>query len=200
MAFLTFEPKLQSYITADKLLAPSSVNQAFHSSATKRLSDEEHEAQANLENPPHDTPNPYIPKESSLTLEKAVSAEQIMTTTVMTLGETTTLQQARRMFREHRFRHMPITDNDEQIIGIVSDRDILSHPTDNPNTPITQLIVSRVIVATPETEIRDIAAIFFQQRIGAMPIISDKEKLIGIITRSDILRALVHRAPFEMWI
>ena len=50
----------------------------------------------------------------------------------------------------------------------------------------------------PETEIRLIADVLIKERIGAMPIVDEKEKLVGIVTRSDILRTVV-KAPLELW-
>ena len=39
----------------------------------------------------------------------------------------------------------------------------------------------------------------FAHHIGSMPVIGEGERPVGIITRSDILRTLVNRAPLELW-
>ena len=201
MAFLTFEPKIQAYQPANRLLAPANVNQASHSAPTRRLADEEHptyphprlDIKTTYQYSSEGGSAPYPP-------ERAVIAEQIMTAPVISMTRETPLAEARKLFREHRFRHVPIVTKEKQIIGIISDRDLLHHPGTDLQQPVSELAVERVIVATPDTEIREIAAIFFQQRIGAMPIINSSEKLIGIITRSDILRTVVRHAPLEIWI
>ncbi|MFC1747327.1 HPP family protein [Pseudomonadota bacterium] len=199
MAFLTFEPRIQSYISAKKLLAPNSVNQPASTAPTRRLADETHptssQPQAHIDIYQQEDGQPAVHP-----LERAITAEQIMTTPVISMLTNTLLGEARLLFREHRFRHVPLVSKDNKIIGIVSDRDLLHHPMDDPLHSVNTLAIERVVVATPETEIREIAGVFFRQHIGAMPIINDKENLIGIITRSDILRALVNRAPFEMWV
>lgn len=202
MAFLTFEPRIQSYIAADKLLAPGTVNQPNATAPTRKLADEIH--------PTSQQPHSHIDVENAYHQEGgqahtyppelAVTAEQIMTTPVISMTDTTTLGEARDLFREHRFRHMPLISDERKIIGIISDRDLLHHPLDNPLQSVLSLAIQEVVVATPDTEIREIAGVFFQQRIGAMPIINENERPIGIITRSDILRTLVHRAPLEMWV
>ena len=40
----------------------------------------------------------------------------------------------------------------------------------------------------------------FKERIGAMPIVDDQGTLVGILTRSDILRVLVNKAPLQLWV
>ena len=77
---------------------------------------------------------------------------------------------------------------------------MLQHLNTPPGAGIQGLITERVLVASPDTEIREVAKILFEHRIGAMPVISSSERLVGIITRSDILRTLVNRAPLELWI
>lgn len=142
----------------------------------------------------------------------ALHAHQIMTAPVITLGPTTSIVQAWRLFRERRFRHIPVVDDQQAVIGIVSDRDLLRYAAlsgkippysaDAPEarTPIKSLTKTRVLTATPDTEIRQIARILFEQRIGAMPIVNDVGYPVGIITRSDILRALIQHAPLELWV
>ena len=57
-----------------------------------------------------------------------------------------------------------------------------------------------VITATPDTRIREIARLLIERRIGAMPIMDKYDNLVGIITRSDVLRAVVNHAPLELWV
>lgn len=142
----------------------------------------------------------------------ALHAHQIMTSPVVTLYQETTITQAWTLFRERRFRHVPIITRDRKIYGILSDRDLLRFAAVSGKVPpyadngpeasmgITSLIKTRVITASQDTEIRQIARILFEQRIGVMPIVSEAGLLEGLITRSDILRTLVNHAPLELWV
>ncbi|MBM4053968.1 MAG: CBS domain-containing protein [Planctomycetes bacterium] len=49
----------------------------------------------------------------------------------------------------------------------------------------------RILTATPDTELREIAKILIEEHIGAMPIVDENGNLLGMITRSDVLRAIV---------
>lgn len=142
----------------------------------------------------------------------AFHAHQIMTSPVVTLRPETTITEAWNVFRERRFRHIPVVTVDRQIHGIISDRDLLRYaatsgkiPPYSENAPeaktsIENMIKTRVIASTRDTEIREIAKILFEQRVGAMPVLNDYGQLEGIITRSDILRTLINHAPLELWV
>ena len=153
---------------------------------------------------------------STYTLPKdrgpALHAHQIMTSPVVTLFKDATITQAWALFREKRFRHVPIISRDRKIYGILSDRDLLRYaavsgkiPPYAENAPeastdIASLLKTRVITASQDTEIRQIARILFEQRVGVMPIVSESGSIDGIITRSDILRTLINHAPLELWV
>lgn len=131
----------------------------------------------------------------------ALIAEQIMTAPVMTLGPDARVRDAWALFHEHRFRHMPIVGPDRKIIGILSERDLLRDAAARePHAIIRPLVVARVISATPNTEIREIAHLLYDRHIGAVPILNATDYPIGIVSRSDILHALVNRAPLELWV
>lgn len=137
---------------------------------------------------------------------KELTAAQLMSSPVMTLPLGTSLDAAWRFFRQHRFRHVPIINAQGQLQGIVSDRDMLrtfeqmveSGGTSADSKPVENMMKERVLTATSDTVISQIAGVFFQQRIGSMPIV-DQDKLVGIITRSDILGAMVYSSPTENW-
>ena len=142
----------------------------------------------------------------------ALHAHQIMTSPVVTVFPDTTIADAWALFRERRFRHVPVVTGRGKIYGIISDRDLLRYaattgkvPPYSKNMPeasisIESLTKTRVITSSQGTEIRQIARMLFEQRIGAMPVVSDSGIVEGIITRSDILRTLVNHAPLELWV
>jgi len=144
--------------------------------------------------------------------QPALHAHQIMSTPVTTLTPETSILDAWTLFRQTRYRHIPVVDEAGRLAGIVSDRDLLRYAAvngrippydgDSPEarTPIATLMKPRVLTATPDTEIRQIARVLIEQHIGAMPIMDYGGTLRGIVTRSDILRALVTHAPLELWV
>lgn len=143
----------------------------------------------------------------------ASTASQIMRFPVRTLSQDAPFQEARDLFRQSRFRHVPIVNATGDLVGIISDRDVLREAAAmNENVQnwlrevvqegktIKDFMIKRVLAATPRSEIRLIAKVMFEERIGSMPVIDDDGRLVGIITRSDILRTIVNNAPLELWV
>lgn len=145
-------------------------------------------------------------KKSPSKPKPAVRAEQIMSAPVVSVSPETPIDRARRMVKERRFRHVPVVDKDGKIQGIVSDRDLfaLSHMDDTEESleprVVADIMIQSVLTATPDTNIREVARVLFEARIGCMPIVDDEDQVVGIITRSDILRALIKHAPLDLWI
>ena len=56
-----------------------------------------------------------------------------------------------------------------------------------------------VLAAHPDIEIREVARTMFKERIGCMPLLNHDGAVVGIITKSDILRGVMNDAPLDLW-
>lgn len=210
MAFTVYGPKTRDPIN---LTGSASVRPVSHSDGAHNPMDRETSNQGFTRVLGLAAKNAYAattapPKERA----PAFQAHQIMTSPVLTLPIDSTLLDAWKLIRERRFRHMPVLDLDGRLAGILSDRALLRYAAVTGHippyavdslqarTPITEIIKREVITATPDTEIRDVARAMFEKRIGAMPIMDQRDRLVGIITGSDILRTLINHAPLELWV
>lgn len=130
-------------------------------------------------------------------------AHEIMTTPVVTGRVDQPLNAIWALFASHRIHHLPLLDSEGRVSGIVSDRDITRFAANagrvTPNKPIRELMTQRVVTAGAEAEVRDLAEVLIRLRIGAIPITDDDGAAQGIVTRTDILKTLVSRAPLELW-
>lgn len=137
-------------------------------------------------------------------------ASQVMISPVLTLKSYDSIADAIKLFQMHQFRHIPVVAENGVIEGIISDRDILHHLSGisedykyrkipaKINEQISGLMKPSVLTATVDTDVRYIARLFVEQRIGAMPIVQDV-RLTGMITRSDILTAVMRHFILELW-
>ncbi len=141
--------------------------------------------------------------------ETVLFAEQIMTSPVITLPLQAKISNALAIFQTKSFRHLPVVTNGNQLAGIISDRDIMHHlggitedyqlqAPHRANDGVEQLMQSRVLAASRNTDVRYIARLFVEQHVGAMPVITEGE-LIGMVTRSDILSAVMRHFVLELW-
>lgn len=202
MSFLSFDPKVQSYQPAKTLLGPSVVNavdpsQAIHPVAEK---DEEH-LSAQSEATRQQLSQAYR-QDAGLAhrFELVITAEQIMTAPVISLSIENTVAEAKALFSQRRFRHVPVLDSQGRVLGMLSDRDLFHYEDEGGDVFVVELMTKNVLVAMANAGIRDIARTLFEQRIGAMPILDENHALTGMVTRSDILRTLVNREGLELWV
>lgn len=131
-----------------------------------------------------------------------IRADQLMTEKIYTLSPDDSSDLARQILRDINTHHLPVIDEQQRLVGIVSDRDLLRaqlREAEEGPLKIAQIMTREVLAAKIDTPIREIAGTFAHQSIHAMPIIDDHHRLIGLITATDILAALVNRAPLDLW-
>ena len=137
-------------------------------------------------------------------------ARDIMASPVVTLPLTSSLAQAWELVQNKRFRHIPIQSQKGMLVGILSDRDLSRGTVESAlagikgsaylaKITIEPYVSHPVLVAAPEATLLAIARVLLEERIGAIPIVSQEKELLGMITRSDILRVIVSHPHFEQW-
>lgn len=135
-------------------------------------------------------------------------ARDIMSKNVESISPDDSIAKVEMIFHSKRFRHMPVVDSSNFLQGILSERDLLKHTIhtlrnsiiESNQEKVKDIMQSKVLSAFPETPIREIARIMFEEKVGAVPIL-DKEKkhLVGIITRADILRRVMNNPPLDLY-
>lgn len=133
-------------------------------------------------------------------------AHEIMSTPVRTLAPELNIIEAWQRLNHEHVHHMPVVSSKQKIIGIVSENDLLRRllvargEVQNDSTEKVQDVMTRqVISADRMTDIRRIAKAMFELHFGTMLVLGDGGELAGIITRSDILYALIHYPPLKLW-
>lgn len=136
-------------------------------------------------------------------------ARDIMSKNLTTLHPTEKVSEVEILFQTRRFRHLPVINAEKKIVGMLSERDLLRHTIEvlrNSNielghlTEIQKIMKTKILTAFPETPIREIAKIMFEERVGSVPIvIKENQVLVGLVTRSDILRRVMNNPPIELW-
>ena len=130
---------------------------------------------------------------------QALQVRQIMTSDVICLREDATLQDARAALAGHPFHHLPIVRASGEIAGILSERDILRTAATAASTAVTEVMSRDVLGTRPASPVRDVAAMMLDHVIGSLVVIDTEHRVAGIVTTTDILRAIVARAPLDLW-
>lgn len=127
-----------------------------------------------------------------------------MSTPPVTITPETPFQDALKLMRDRRFRRLPIVNRSGELIGIVSERDLL-YATPSPASSLSvwelhyllsqlqvQNIMTRnVITTTPDTPIEEAAEVMAVHKIGGLPVVDENNYVQGVITETDIFNAFV---------
>jgi acetoin utilization protein AcuB len=121
-----------------------------------------------------------------------------MTGNLATLSPEASVAEALTFCRERRIRHIPILE-DGRLVGIVSDRDLrdASPALGDPERARTlrkirvgDVMTREVITVDPQDSIENAAQQMYELKIESLPVVAEEE-LLGIVTSSDVMRALV---------
>ncbi|HEU5470975.1 MAG TPA: CBS domain-containing protein [Actinophytocola sp.] len=129
-------------------------------------------------------------------------ARDIMTTPVVTVRPDTTVKAAAALLAARGFTALPVVDDDEALVGIVTEADLIHQriPPDprvraRHTTPratsgtVAEVMSSPAVAAGPGADLTELTAALLKARHRSMPIV-DGARLVGIITRRDLLRVL----------
>jgi acetoin utilization protein AcuB len=128
-----------------------------------------------------------------------------MTTKVVTVPPETPIMAAHGLMQKHRIRRLPVVDSQGELAGIISKGDIQgAGPSDTKDLSIWELnhALSRIrveevmtkaddlITVAPDAPIEQAALLMRKHKVGGLPVLQN-EKLIGIITESDVFEVLI---------
>lgn len=128
-----------------------------------------------------------------------MKVEEIMSTDIFTLTEKSTIQEAIEAMNKRRIRHIPIVDENNEVVGLVTDRDIrdaspsIFHSNEHLEDflkPVSSIMRRDVITAHPLDFVEEISSLFYEHKISCLPICED-DKLVGLVTETDMLHTLV---------
>ena len=126
-----------------------------------------------------------------------------MSTNPVTITSEAPITEALRVMRENQVRRLPVVDQDGDMQGIVSEKDLL-YASPSPATSlsihemhyllsqlrVSELMTTNVISVTPDTPLEEAACIMTDNKIGGLPVLQ-AGKLVGIITETDIFKVFL---------
>jgi len=123
-----------------------------------------------------------------------------MKTDVITIGLDATLDHIQKLFGKHKFHHVLVVE-DGELLGIISDRDVLKEISPHINTlsedsralktlkkKSHQIMTRTPITTEKHTLMEDAAKLMLDKVISCLPIVSESGQVEGILSLKDILR------------
>ncbi len=113
-----------------------------------------------------------------------------------TLGDDQSLQEAKDRMNHWGVRHLPVLHGG-RVVGIVSERDIALVESldgiDVERVPIREAMTQDPETVLPGAPLREVATLMAERRIGAVLVVDTLDKIVGVFTTTDALRALAER-------
>lgn len=127
-----------------------------------------------------------------------------MITDVVTIHIDATLPDAHKLMKDHKIRRLPVVNDAKQLIGIVTRGDVRG-ASPSPATSlnvwelnyllaklhVSEFMTRNVLTVHPDTTIVDTAKLMMEKKVSGLPVVDNKNELVGIITESDLFRVMV---------
>jgi CBS-domain-containing membrane protein len=122
----------------------------------------------------------------------ASEVADVMTSKVVTLSPHNSFSEAANLMNDRYFRHCVIVDAHGQIVGVISDRDILRALARNPNArskSLDQIMTRNPITVRRNTPIAEAVSKIVSKRINCLPVVEENGGVCGIVTSTDLLKS-----------
>lgn len=140
--------------------------------------------------------------------EAITHAFQVMSQSVKTLLTSTTVNAAFEAFRHYPYQLMPILNEARELVATLSRRELYEFLLQSKlSSEVQRLSVQEVFInnerhvysAAPVTDVRRIAALLLENKLDALPIVEEDGRLVGIVSRTDILKCTTSDPPLSLW-
>jgi CBS domain-containing protein len=102
------------------------------------------------------------------------------------------IKQAARLAAEEEVSSLPVVDRRGQICGIVSDADLIRDAfTPSPTLLVSEVMSSPAITVRETTGLAEVVELMTSRGIKSLPVVDDAGRVLGMISRSDVVRASV---------
>ena len=138
---------------------------------------------------------------------------EVMTADVLTIGPEAPLKDVARILVEHGVSGLPVCDIEGHVVGVISEGDILYKESDTSGRPnllerllapgtrpielklaartVGQAMSAPALTIGPRRPVTEAATMMIEEGVNRLPVVDHNERLMGIVTRADLVRAFV---------
>ncbi|MBC7332989.1 MAG: CBS domain-containing protein [Actinobacteria bacterium] len=148
---------------------------------------------------------------------KEHTAKHIMTKKVITIGKDATVKELSELLIKNKISGVPVVDDNKKVIGMITEADIIKKESSLPyplsfgfafirdlssltktteeflKTPVEEVMTRNVKVVNEDTPLSKIVNIMINNNINRVPVVDKNNRLVGIITRADIIRSMISK-------
>jgi len=170
---------------------------------SKGPSDKEEETPSKKGRPSARNPYRDTLKNRPQRFERAVYAKEIMQTRLATVTQEDPLTKVLDIVLNHSMLHVPVIQKGGKLAGMITYFNLLEitarqqMPQD---TKAIRVMNSRVLTATGNTTLHELSRVMVMEKVDAVPILDNAQKLIGLVTTTEMMECIVHHSKLNVWI
>ncbi|MFD8828442.1 CBS domain-containing protein [Streptomyces sp. NPDC059605] len=114
---------------------------------------------------------------------KHVKVGELMTDTVVSVLPGASFREMAKLLAEHGISGLPVVDEDDHVVGVVSGSDLLARRA----LTARELMTAPAVTVHAEEAVADAARLMVRRGVERLPVVDEEERLVGIVTRRDLL-------------
>lgn len=139
-----------------------------------------------------------------------MQVHQLMTRRPISIGRRTTVRSALQLIARNHLTQLPVVEADGRLVGVVGERELLDDALGRslphallPTSPVgaahhryvEEVMVGAPVAVGPGTTVVDALDLMADDRVRCLPVVDDRDRLVGVLSRSDIAQAVGGRGP-----
>uniref|UniRef100_UPI0040480DFD CBS domain-containing protein n=1 Tax=Aliarcobacter sp. TaxID=2321116 RepID=UPI0040480DFD len=140
------------------------------------------------------------------TTEPVYHVQDIMTQECIYINNQSTILNAYNVLKEHKVSQIPVVSFGKKIVGMINKKIILNLLMDDIENSkhildkkIEDIYLNEVITADPISDIRRVAKVMIDFKLDAIPIVDENDILVGIVSKTDIIKAVSYIPRLQLW-
>ena len=122
-------------------------------------------------------------------IDPALVVEDIMSTPVKTVNPDTTMQKADNIMLKYGYSGLVVVNEEDKIVGVISRKDVDKiRGYDLLHAPVKGYMSTNVVTINQGSSLKEIQKCIVENDVGRLPVVNKNNKLVGIVTRSDLLK------------
>lgn len=132
--------------------------------------------------------------------------KDIMIKNFISINHNKTLQESYELLKEHQVNNIPVVDDNGAIMSMINKKIILNYLMDDLDyvhqtleKKLDYLDLPHVLTTSPITDIRRVAQVMVDENIDAIPVVNNKHILVGIVSKTNIIKAIADKPHMQFF-
>ncbi len=140
------------------------------------------------------------------TNEKVYHVYDIMTKSFISINHEYTIEEAYKLLKENKISQIPVVSFGNKIVGMINKKIILNllfEDLDNSSIIVkkrlNEIPLPKLITTEPISDIRRVAKVMIDFKLDAIPVVDEHDIVVGIVSKTDIIKTVSHIPNFQLW-